>query len=66
MNTKRFLKLLDQLNEKYSKLYPEEEYYYYISDWYVYMQSVGDPIDIVCPLDDKWYQYLTDLLNQSM
>ena len=61
-----FEKLCEQLNEKFSTLYPDECYRYFIDDWYVCVESIGDPFEFVCPLDDEWYQYLTNLLNQSM
>ena len=61
-----FEKLCEQLNEKFSVLYPDECYYYFVDDWYVCVESIGDPFEFVCSLDEKWYQYLTNLLNQSM
>ena len=61
-----FEKLCEQLNEKSATLYPDECYHYFVKDWYVCVESIGDPFDIVCLLDDKWYQFLIDLLNWSI
>ena len=55
-----FEKLCELLNEKSAIVYPEEQYCYFIQDNNVCVESIGDPFDVVCSLNEKWYNYLMD------